>query len=206
MKGFSEEKRTQLEEALIREASEQFTRDGLEGTRIADLTDAVGIGTSTFYTFFESKEALYLRVLRREAERISAEIEREIDDATSLEREVAEILRYVFEELESNRLYYQSIVDDERRVAGEELSDEAIRRNYDEILSLSTGLAERWTEHERFSVDDPELMVNLVRTIAPFVTQRERLQREAGEEAYEAVKSLLIETLVDGLIDQPRTE
>ncbi|WP_309087262.1 TetR/AcrR family transcriptional regulator [Domibacillus sp.] len=51
-------------ERIIKEAFEQFTIKGYEGTSMFDISNAVGISKSTMYSHFKDKESLYCGVLQ----------------------------------------------------------------------------------------------------------------------------------------------
>ena len=60
-----------VEEALDR-SLELFWRKGYEGTSMSDLTDALGITRASLYAAFNSKEALFRRVMDRYEARAGA--------------------------------------------------------------------------------------------------------------------------------------
>jgi AcrR family transcriptional regulator len=49
---------------LIEAAEVVFTRDGYLDTKIADITATAGVASGTFYTYFESKEAIFRTVIQ----------------------------------------------------------------------------------------------------------------------------------------------
>src|SRR5438034_418152 len=51
-------------EAALAQATRLFWCKGYEATSIADLTEAMGIGSPSLYAAFGSKEALYAEALR----------------------------------------------------------------------------------------------------------------------------------------------
>lgn len=55
-------------EAALEQATRLFWARGFEATSIADLTQAMGIGSPSLYAAFGSKEALYAEALRHYAE------------------------------------------------------------------------------------------------------------------------------------------
>jgi AcrR family transcriptional regulator len=59
-------------ESLLRKATPVFLRKGYAGTSIQDIEQAVGIGKSSLYSEFESKEAIYLACMEHFLEYKSA--------------------------------------------------------------------------------------------------------------------------------------
>jgi len=128
MKGFSDSERDRIREGLLEAGREQFSAFGHDRTRISDLTDAVDIATSTFYQFFDSKEALYLEILNREQNRMAEELEAILGAAPDLRSEVLAGFEYFFEELETNPLYYRLIAEDDIRPLHTEASERGWKR------------------------------------------------------------------------------
>ncbi len=50
---------------LITYATERFASDGYHPTSVADIVDGLGVGKGVFYWYFESKEELFVEILRR---------------------------------------------------------------------------------------------------------------------------------------------
>ena len=200
MKGFSDTERDRIRADLIEAGRVLFADLGLDRTRISDLTDAVGIGTSTFYQFFDSKEALYLAVLHHESERIMVDYERKLADAPTLEAEVRLGMESLFDELENNQLFYRSIVENERQVLLGRLSAERQQEHYRETNETLVALAERWTGRPRFRAEDPETVVGLIRMLTQVVRLREEFETLDTETEYGQTRDLLIDVLVAGLV------
>src|SRR5688572_27210770 len=55
-------------DAALTRATHLFWRKGFEATSIADLTEAMGIGSPSLYAAFGSKEALYVEALHHYGE------------------------------------------------------------------------------------------------------------------------------------------
>lgn len=62
-KAFSKEEKDRIRDLFLKKSLPIFEKYGLKRTRIDDLTDAVGVAKGSFYSFFESKEELYLELL-----------------------------------------------------------------------------------------------------------------------------------------------
>lgn len=201
MKGFSEDERERIREGLIAAGREQFSTFGHDRTRIADLTDEVGIAASTFYQFFDSKEALYLVILKREQSRLQNEYEAVIEDAPDVKSEVLASVEYLFEELETNPLYYRLIVEDDIRSLHLQASDAGLDQYYDEQFEMFRPQIERWTESESFRIDDPTEVINVFRLLVFTIVAKEAFDELDGTDLDNA-HSTLIESLIDGLFDE----
>lgn len=49
--------------ALLASARKYFERDGFHSARITDIADGAGVAHGTFYTYFDSKEAIFLALV-----------------------------------------------------------------------------------------------------------------------------------------------
>jgi AcrR family transcriptional regulator len=49
---------------LIAYATERFAADGYHPTSVADIVDGLGVGKGVFYWYFDSKEELFIEILR----------------------------------------------------------------------------------------------------------------------------------------------
>ncbi|GAB7010209.1 TetR/AcrR family transcriptional regulator [Halorubrum trueperi] len=210
MSGFSAAERERIRAELIEAGRELFDRFGFERTRIKDVTEAVGIGTSTFYQFFDSKEALYVAVLRVERAALEREIESAVEVADGPREEVRALLRTMFREVRSNPLISRLIVDGELRAlqdrlsAAEAASIDADARNAVDVVDAGDAgdaelpLASRWAAVEGFRFDDPELVDALFHALV-FVARSRDAPIGGSDVAYERVEDALIDTIVAGL-------
>jgi len=65
MRGFDEDERQELREALVDAGEEYFLRMGPQKVTVEDITDEVGIAKGSFYSFFDSKSELFMEVFIR---------------------------------------------------------------------------------------------------------------------------------------------
>jgi AcrR family transcriptional regulator len=198
MKGFSDSERDRIREELIETGREQFSRFGHNRTRISDLTDAVDIATSTFYQFFDSKEALYLAVLRREQQQVAEGFNDAIEDASDPKSEVAAGFEYFFEELQSNELYYKLIVRYDIRPLQQEASESELEAFHREQFEVIESHVRRWTELDSFRIDDPAEMVGLFQILAFSIAAKESFEG-IDDVGYDTAQKTLIALIVNGL-------
>jgi AcrR family transcriptional regulator len=201
MSGFSEEDRERIRAELVTAGRELFERFGFDRTRVKDLTEAVGIGTSSFYLFFDSKEALYVEVLRTEREALEASIADAVATATTPREEVHALLATTLQEVRANPLISTLIVEGELRTLQGQIADADGDIEGLEAAAYDSGLpfSARWAEFDSFRYDNPELIDELFISLV-FVTRSRNAPIGADNDtAYERVEDALIETVVDGL-------
>jgi AcrR family transcriptional regulator len=60
---------------LVAAARQAFARDGYSGVNIADICEAAGIATGSFYRHFETKDAIFVAAVRSVADVVGAELD-----------------------------------------------------------------------------------------------------------------------------------
>lgn len=75
MPRFSETEKERLYSKLYSEGARLFAEYGIKKVTIDDLVAAVGIAKASFYTFYESKEYLYLDIVQKLQQTIFADLE-----------------------------------------------------------------------------------------------------------------------------------
>jgi AcrR family transcriptional regulator len=196
MRGFSEAERERIRAALIDAGRELFARYGLGKTTIAELTDPAGIGTSTFYKFFDSKEALYLAVLAEEGEAIRERLA----DANVAElgpREgTVRFLELIMDEVETNPLVRTLIVEDELARLRAAHGESAVAADRREELATIRTFVEPWVEAGSIRGDpDPAVVAGAIRALT-FLT----LHEDDVGERYDEVRAFVIDTFARGLV------
>ncbi|CDK40576.1 TetR/AcrR family transcriptional regulator [Halorubrum sp. AJ67] len=199
MTRFSDEDRERIRGELVEAGRELFTRHGFERTRIKDVTEAVDIGTSTFYQFFDSKETLYVAVLKRERDRLIERVDAAVADAATPREEVRTMLETLFDEVRSDPLISRMIVDNELQALLDQLSESERESLAADTPGEPLGYADRWVEDPSFRFDDPDLVRDAVTSLV-FTTRSQELVREPGTTTDPTrVDRALIDTIVDGL-------
>jgi AcrR family transcriptional regulator len=196
MKGFSDDERERIRSELVEAGRELFAQFGPERTRIKDITEAVGIGTSTFYQFFDSKEALYVEVLLVEQERLNRRIVEEIEGVDDTREQVRITIREVISGAESNPLINQLVVEGELQSLEAENPADGLDRPDQGLASV-----EAWIDDPSLRYDDARLVNGLLRGLA-FVVRSEAVISDAESTAeYDAVRDALVDVVVDGLFE-----
>ena len=201
MSGFTDRDRDRIRSQLVEAGRELFTQFGFERTRISDLTAEVGIGTSTFYQFFDSKEALYVDVLLAERESLEEQIVDAVAEVETPREEVRALLRTTLREVRANPLISALIVDGELRALQDRIAEAEADGKPIETAAGGSDLpfAERWADLDAFRYDDPELIDQLFVSLVFTARSRNAPIGADNDVEYERVEEALIETIVDGL-------
>ena len=196
MNGFTDDQRERIRSDLLEAGRELFAQYGLAKTTIADLTSEVGIGTSTFYQFYDSKEALYLAVLDREGEAIARKLsEGDVIGGEDPETVVREFLRFLFDEIETNPLVRQLVVSDELDRLREYRTPEEREAERAEEVKTIRAFTDPFVKAGEVHGEDPELVARAVGAI-PYLTLHED---DIGSDHYPEVRDFVIETFARGL-------
>ncbi|TKX40248.1 MULTISPECIES: TetR/AcrR family transcriptional regulator [unclassified Halorubrum] len=220
MARFTDEDRERIREELIEAGHKLFAQFGFDRTRVNDITEEVGIGTSTFYQFFDSKEQLYLVVLVSERDQLFEQLEAVIGEVETPQAEAEMILRTTLKQVRSNPLIRRLFVEGEIRRIDEQLNG----TNYDDGTSTgdnnNTGTIskgdgdnkpdtgaeadfrvlpqpEAWVARDDVRIDDPDIVRGLLRSLL-FVTQAQNTPIVLNE-TYDEVEEALIDTVITGL-------
>ena len=73
-------------------ARQLFAKNGLEETTMADISAASGKGRRTLYTYFKSKEEIYLAVIESELNLLSEKMMAVLDKDTDPEEKIVELI------------------------------------------------------------------------------------------------------------------
>lgn len=193
---FSAAEKDRITRLLLDNGHRLFTTQGLRKTSLEDLVAGTGIAKSTFYVFFDSKEALYLEVMFIQMAEVKRRV---IDDALLKETDIRAGLRAFLHatiaELAENPLYGRLMTHPEEMEAVVRKLDPEWVTNAPE--NPVTALTRFLTEHsDDLVVADPAVVVGIMQAVLLLPAQRHRL---ASPELYPRVLDLLIDIVAAGL-------
>jgi AcrR family transcriptional regulator len=198
--GFTDDERERIREALVANGRELFVQYGLSKTTIADLTDPIGIANSTFYQFFDSKEALFVAVLDREGDRLLPELLApfEDDDLEDPEAVIVAFLTRLMDEIETNPLIRQLLVEDDLQRIRDHHTDAELEADRRESLAYFLPYVEAWVEAGDVVGPDPETVANAIRAVSLLTLHVDDL---GGGDTYRETRDLVIEAVANGLTE-----
>ncbi|WP_211341572.1 TetR/AcrR family transcriptional regulator [Myceligenerans xiligouense] len=198
---FTEAERERITAALKASGRRLFATAGLRKTSLAALVADAGIVKSTFYAFFESKEALYLHLLLEQAEETRRRtIDEGLHAGTDARDALRRFLRAAVGILSTDPLYRRLVTHpDELAMVVAKVGPETARppgenpAPVDFVDDLTTYIAER-QRAGAVTGTDPAVVVGALRTVLLVP-----LHADEFGEAYPAVLDLTIDALTAGL-------
>ncbi|QLG27643.1 TetR/AcrR family transcriptional regulator [Halorarum halophilum] len=198
MPTFTDEKRAKVRESLRESGRELFARHGVRKTTISELTESAGIGTGTFYRFYDSKEDLYVDIVEKQTEALIPRLLREsVQKYDDPEQAIAALLDATFDEFESNPLLRQVIAEDEVSHLRDSVPDEELTKKRAHSMEFVLPHIENWYDEGKVIGPDPETIAETIRAVSRIVLQREQI----GEERYPEVRDTLVAAVAAGLTD-----
>lgn len=167
-RGFTTQERDRINKALLAAGRDLFVRQGLRKTALEELVAPAGIAKSSFYQFFDSKEALYLQLVLDETGQVKAQV---IDQALLSTDDTREGLRRflhaTLEVLETNPLWRRLVTHPE------EMTAVAARLDPQQITAMgdadpATALTAYVTARQRrgdLVGDDPDVAVGVLQSV-----------------------------------------
>jgi AcrR family transcriptional regulator len=197
-RGFTDREKEIIRQDLIDTGRELFGLYGLKKTSIEDLTKAVGIAQGSFYTFFSSKEELYLKVIDREGERIKEKFLKEDKRIERLTRESFKtFFKKALEVVNSNPIIKQMFLEEEVDLLIRKIPPEKMKEYGKKFSKDFLPLIKRWQgEGAIISDPKPEVIVSVLQTIYHPILHK----KDYDEEVFDDMMDLLVDIIAKGLV------
>lgn len=196
-RGFTDREREIIRNDLIKAGRELFGAYGLKKTSIEDLTKAVGIAQGSFYTFFNSKEELYLEVMDREGEAIKEQLLKE-DDIKELTRDkFKSFFKKVFEVVSSNPIIRQMFFEEEVDILIRKIPPEKMKEYNKRLMRDFLPIIKK-LQDEGAIINDykPEVIVALFQVLYHPILYK----KDFDENVYDDMLQLLVDIVAKGLV------
>jgi TetR/AcrR family transcriptional regulator len=192
---------------VLESAKALFSRHGYDAASMSQIAAHAGVSKANIYHHYESKQALYLAVLRMACDEHAGRVEAMLDDPMPSSRKLCRLLaadlHEMFERPEFPRLVMREITQQGART-GKVLADEVLRRDF----IATQALFEQGQARGEFSADlDSAIATTLLKAAAVFFFQSYEVLRHRPEMSH-AVKpdryaELASDLLLKGLLTPP---
>ncbi|CRK82907.1 TetR/AcrR family transcriptional regulator [Neobacillus massiliamazoniensis] len=189
-----------LHQNLMDVGKKLFIAQGLKKTSLEQLTQAIGIAKSTFYTFYDSKESMYLELLEIEAVGMEERVWGRVKETVSVYDGILAYLHQMVHELRTNLLSQRLMTHPEElemvklRVTPE-FVERKMKRN---VIPLMTYITKQ-QKMGRMINDDPVVIVGVMRAAMLMEIHR----KDFGEEVYSKVEDIMFSAVANALTTSP---
>lgn len=193
---FTDTEKAHIREKLLETGRELFPRYGLRKTSLEDLTRPAGIAKSSFYGFFDSKEALYMELMMEMRQEVRERIVGASFEAGDGARDaIVRFLRLVVHELEHNPLTRRLVTHpEELQMLSRKVSPEQMEANIEASTLPILSFVREGQERGEVVAGDPEVISGVIRSVAILPLHKE----EIGD-TYPEVLEMMIGLVARGL-------
>jgi AcrR family transcriptional regulator len=169
---------------LMAYATQRFAEQGYHPTSVAEIVEGLGVGKGVFYWYFDSKEQLFLEILRdaqldlRRSQK--AAIESEADAVRKLELGIRSSMRWSAEHQELNKLF--------QFAATEERFAPALRKGGEVAANDVIRIVRQGVDERRIRDSDPVVLAHAILgcttyLVRVFIHEQHRDPDEVADEA-----------------------
>ena len=203
-RAFTDQERTKARASLLAEGRRLFIDGRFRALSLSLVTDAAGIAKTSFYRFFESKEALVLDLLAEEAPGVSERVFAPLRDPDLPTRAaLSDFLHALISEYQTNPFLARLIAEPET------LAAVATRVRPEDLERKAAWMEQPLTEFLTARVDSGDIMrqptdglIDLVRSVSLLNLHRDRYPSQSR---FDAAVRALIGFVVDGITRQEGT-
>ena len=196
---FSEEEKDKLKRMMLEQGIPLLEEYGLKHMSVDKITKRVGIGKSTFYNFFDSKEDYVNQALELNREKILSEIDKMFPDGKKIKP--AQLFGMFFNTMLSNNTFYSKFSAEDERA----LYEADKRRGKDVSLDRETAIGMRIFSHVEGVRDDLDiaLIANYIKLIVLAYENEYMFHDAAMERMQSEIKYRLIDLIFE---EEAKTE
>ncbi|MEU5846021.1 TetR/AcrR family transcriptional regulator [Saccharopolyspora shandongensis] len=195
---FSAEEKARITGLLMEAGHRLFTTHGLRKTSLEELVASAGIAKSSFYAFFDSKEALYLELMLQQTGRVKrAVIDRALLVGDDTRDALRRFLHATLDELTGNPLWRRLMTHpEEMQAVARKLDPERVTATADNPVTALTAFVDERREAGELAAADTGVIIGVLQCVLLVPMFAERL----GDPAlHPEIIDLLVDIVATGL-------
>jgi TetR/AcrR family transcriptional regulator len=199
MRSFTDEEREIIRRKIIDRGKDCFARYGIKKTSIEDLTKDLGIAKSSFYSFFNSKEDLFLQIFKEEREALKDSLLENsfLKYRTEPDKAVRAYLHYLLNIVNNHPIWKKVFVEKEYVELTISLSsEEKIRNIHRENVAIILPFFEEWADAGLLIDKNARLLAETIFAVF-FLT---RFRNEIGDEDFPEIMDFFIDLLAENIV------
>lgn len=176
---------------------ELFYSKGFKATNISEITKKAGIGVGTFYSYYPSKEKLFLEIYIKESEKHKKQVMKSLDINDNPVTVAKKLVEMNISAMNSNKILKEWNNRD-LFCELEQYYREESRKNGDFFHNFYTEIMKQWKAEGKIREDiDDELLLAFFGILEHIDTHKE----EIGVQHFPKVMQYLVEFIMKGLTD-----
>lgn len=196
MPQFHSTEKEKILQDLIENGRKLFIGQGLKKTSLEQMTQAAGVAKSTFYSFFESKEALYLTLLELEAIGMEKRVWSAVRRTSHIQEAVKAYLYAMVDELETNPLSKRLILHpEEMQMIARKVTPEFVGRKLERNVKPLMDFISENQENGLIINADPSVISGVIRAAMLLVVHK----KDFGEDIFPQVKEIMFQAAASAL-------
>jgi AcrR family transcriptional regulator len=192
---FTETEVEVIRKQLLEKGSHCFSRYGLRKTGIEDITKLVGIGKGTFYNFFNSKEDLFVEVLKHEVNIRRKFMDDLLESDLSAQEYFKALMTFAADYIETKRHIIEFYIYDAKDI----LKIKLPRGQYEELVNDDVRILhlffKKLLKKNQIKKQKIEILVGIIRAFCFVCYHKQNL----GVDNFDEFKNILINLIADGL-------
>lgn len=192
---FTESAKEVIRKELLEKGDQCFSRYGLRKTGIEDITQLVGIGKGTFYKFFNSKEELFVEVLKHEVNIRKKFMDDLLESDLSAQEYFKTLMSFAADYIDAKRHIIGFYIYDSKDI----LKIKLPQGKYEELVNDDVRMLylffKKLLKKKQIKKQNVEILVGIIRAFC-FVCYH---RHDLGVDSFDKFKKIFINMIADGL-------
>ena len=198
MRSFTDEEREIIKQKIIDRGKDCFARYGIKKTGIEDLTEGMGIAKSSFYSFFNSKEDLFLQIFKEEKEALKDSILENsfLKYRTEPDKAIRAYLRHVLQIVDNHPIWRKLVIENEHlELTISRFSEEEIKNIREDSVAIILPFFEEWAA-AGLLIDKPaRILAETTQATLSLIHFRNKIEDDDFSEVMDLFIDLLAENI-----------
>lgn len=199
MRSFTSEEREIIRNKIIDRGKECFAIYGIKKTSIEDLTRDLGIAKSSFYSFFNSKEDLFLHIYKKEREALKDNLLENsfLKYRKEPDKAIRAYLHYVLDIANSHPVWRKVYIEKEHlELTISRSSEEEIKNIRRENVEMILPFFEEWAAAGLLIDKNTRILAETTYAVLSLVHCRNEIEDEDFQEIMDILIDLLAENII----------
>jgi AcrR family transcriptional regulator len=190
-RAFTEQERQEIHQRLLTAGRELFIRYGIRRTNIEDLTRSAGISKGAFYSFYDSKEMLFMDILEAyEAEMRAQLFNLTLKPGRSSRANLAELLRNAFSAWQASS-FLENFDQQDLAALVRKIPEERKQAHLQGDQLFVRQILERWEGSANAHARDPRIVEGLMKALFFVNLHKNDLESDSYRQALDVLIDLV---------------